>query len=70
MNRGEEREIVLVKVSGHAGIRGHWAADSAAKGDLEGEISEEFIPYFDLNPRLDKYIFELWQQEWNECPPK
>ena len=32
------------------------------------DISDEFIPFSDLKPRLNNYIFELCQHEWAEYP--
>ena len=64
----EEREIVSVGVLGHVGIRGNSAADSAAKDALDGDISDELIPFSDLKPCLNNYIFELWQRIWDEYP--
>ena len=64
----EGREIVFIWVSGHVGIRGNSAADSAAKGALDGNISVELIPFSDLKPRTNKYILEVWQSGWDEFP--
>ena len=63
-------EIVFVWVPGHFGIRGNSAADSSAKDALDGDISDEFIPFSDHKLRLNNYniIFELWQREWDELP--
>ena len=51
----EEQEIVLVWVPGHVGIWGNCAADSADAHD--GDISDELIPFCDLKPHLNNYIF-------------
>ena len=64
----EERGIAFVWVPGHVGIRGIFAAYSAAKDALYGDISDEFIPFSDLKPCLNNYIFELWQRDWDEYP--
>ena len=62
----EEREIVFASawVPGHVGITGHYAA--AAKDALDGDSSNELIPFADLKPRLNNYNFEVWQCEWDE----
>ena len=50
------------------GIRGNSAAVSAAKDALDGDISNELIPFSDLRSRVYKYVLELWQLEWDEFP--
>ena len=50
---------------GHAGIRGNSAADSAARDALDGDVSDEFTPYSPLKSRLNKFMVELWQGEWD-----
>ena len=62
------KEIVFIRVPGHVGIRRNSAADSAAKDALDGDISEELIPLSDLKPRLNKYLLDLWQTEWDVYP--
>ena len=54
----EGREIVLIWVPGHVGIRGNLAADSATKDALDGDISVELILFSDLKPRTNKDILE------------
>ena len=66
----KERGIAFVWVAGHIGIRDNSAADSAAEDAIDGDMSEEFIPFSDLKPRLINYIFEFWQRSWDECPRK
>ena len=40
----------------------------AAKDVLDGDISDELIPFSDLKHRLNNYIFGLWQREWDQYP--
>ena len=50
-------------------IRGNSAADSAAaKNALDGDISDELIPFSDLKSRVNKHVLELRQSEWDEFP--
>ena len=65
-SRREEREIVFVWVPGHVDIRGNSAADSDAKDALEGDILDEVLPFPDVKSRLNNYVFELWQREWDD----
>ena len=61
-------KTVFIWVLGQVGIRGNWAADSASKDALVGDISVELIPFSYLKARTNKYILELWQSEWDEFP--
>ena len=49
-------------------LRGNSAADAAAKDALVGDTSVELIPLSDLKSRANKYIYKLWQSEWDELP--
>ena len=57
-----KKETVL----GHIGIRGNKAADRAAKEALNTEPTADHIPFSDLKPLTAKYVYEVWQKEWNE----
>ena len=62
------KEIVFVWAPGHVVISGNSATDSAAKDALDGDVSDEYIPFSDLKPRLSNYIAELCQNEWDNYP--
>ena len=57
------KEVVFVLVPGHVGVNDDSAANSAAKNALDGDVSDNYIPFSDLKPRLNNYITELWQTE-------
>ena len=59
-------EVVFIWVPGHVGVRGNFAADSAARDALDGDTSDKLIPFSDLKSAVNKYSFELWQSEWDE----
>ena len=53
------KEVVFVLVPGHVGVNDDSAANSAAKNALDGDVSDNYIPFSDLKPRLNNYIIEL-----------
>ena len=53
-------------VPGHVGIRGNEAADRAAKEALDKNLTAELMPFSDLKPLTAKYVYQVWQKEWDE----
>ena len=51
---------------GHVGIRGNEAADRAAKEALDKNLTAELMPFSDLKPLTTKYVYQVWQKEWDE----
>ena len=53
-------------VPGHVGIRGNEAADRAAKEALDNKPTADLMPFSDLKPLTAKYVYQVWQREWDE----
>ena len=51
---------------GHVGIRGNEAADRAAKEALDSKPTADLMPFSDLKPLTAKYVYQVWQREWEE----
>ncbi|WP_419584585.1 hypothetical protein, partial [Thiolapillus sp.] len=51
---------------GHVGIRGNEAADRAAKKALDNKPTADLMPFSDLKPLTAKYVYQVWQKEWDE----
>ena len=53
-------------VPGHVGIRGNEAADRAAKKALDNKLTADLMPFSDLKPLTAKYVYQVWQNAWDE----
>ena len=63
----EEYDITFVWIPSHIGIRGNEKVDSLAKEAVEGQnlLSSTRVPFSDLKPLVNEYIFKEWQKEWD-----
>ena len=55
-----------MQVPGYVGIRENEAADTAVKGALDKKTTADFMPFSDLEPLTAKYVYQIWQKEWDE----
>ena len=53
-------------VPGHVGIRGNEAAGRAAKKALDKKPTADLMPFSDLRPLTAKFVYQIWQKEWDE----
>ena len=42
------------------------AADKVAKKALDKKPTADLMPFFDLKPLTAKYVYQVWQKEWDE----
>ena len=63
----DKKETIFMWVPGHIGIRGNEAAERAAKEALNTELTAGLVPFSDLKPLTSKYVYEVWQREWDEA---
>ena len=54
-------------VPGHIGIRGNEDADRAEKEVLDKKPTADLMPFSDLKPLTAKYVYQIWQEEWDEA---
>ena len=64
--KNEDKLIVFVWVPSHVDIKGNEAADQTAKQALSKTPLKIKIPYTDLKPHVQQYVFSIWQEEWDE----
>ena len=60
-------DIIFCWTPGHVGIAGNEKADAIARGALDQQITESFIPYTDFKPVINAYVNSLWQDMWDDC---
>ena len=57
--------ICFAWVPSHVGIRGNEMVDNIAKESIEDEVSSTGIPYSDCRRKVNQYIQDCWQLQWN-----
>ena len=53
-------------IPGNIGINGNEKTDKASKQALNQQVSPNMVPYTDCIPFIIKYIYNSWQNKWNE----
>ena len=59
----DRKEMVVMWVPGHVGIRETWIADRAANEAPAKEPTDNLIPSSDLRPLTAKHIHHVWYKE-------
>jgi hypothetical protein len=62
------KQIKFCWLPSHIGIKGNESADAAAKAALAlPQISNYRLPYSDFKPHVNKYLHNVWQNQWNQA---
>nr|CAI5854522.1 unnamed protein product [Callosobruchus analis] len=61
----QNKHIIFLWTSGHAGIRGNELADEAARRATEARITDVPLRLDDAKATLNQQVFNAWQREWN-----
>ena len=61
------KTIFFCWIPSQIGIRGHEAADVAAKESLDFNITASQVPNTDLKPHINSFIGNKWQERWSSC---
>ena len=59
----DQKEIVFMWVPGHLGIGGNEAASRAAKEAVDKKPTADLMPFSDVKPLTDKYVYQIWVKE-------
>ena len=62
----KDKDVIFCWIPGHVGIPGNERADKAAKSGLNKDIFPFKVPYTDFKPYINKYIRDIWQNEWDQ----
>ena len=62
----DQKEIVFMWVPGLVGIEGNAAAYRAVKAALDKKPTDDLMPFSDLKPLTAKYVYQVWQKQWDE----